>query len=80
MPGGNPKLDLSTIEEGENFAEDSGTLTMEVENMDIAKKYLEDKGIGTSEIVDLPNMVSFFNVKNTEGNRIQIVSEPRIKE
>ena len=38
LPGGNPKLGLNTIEESENFAEDSGTLTMEIENMDIAKK------------------------------------------
>ncbi|MHA1414511.1 MAG: VOC family protein [Promethearchaeota archaeon] len=79
LPGGKPKLGLNTIGEGENFAEDSGTLTIEVKNIENAKKYLEDKGISTSEIVDLPNMVSFFNMNDTKGNRIQIVSEPRIK-
>jgi len=79
LPGGNPKLGLNTFGESENFAEDSRTLTIEVKNIENAKKYLEDKGISTSEIVDLPNMVSFFNMNDTEGNRIQIVSEPRIK-
>ncbi len=80
LPGGNPKLGFNTVEEGESIAEDSGTLTIQVKNIDSAKKYLEEKGVNISEIVDLPNMDSFFNMKDTEGNRIQIVSEPRIRE
>jgi len=80
LPGGNPKLGFNTVKEGESIAEDSGTLTIQVKNIDTAKKYLEEKGVNISEIVDIPNMVSFFNMKDTEGNRIQIVSEPRIRE
>jgi hypothetical protein len=57
----------------------SGTLSMEVEELDSCKSYLESKGIETSEIIDVPNMISYFNVKDTEGNPIQFVAEPRVK-
>jgi len=57
----------------------SGTLSMEVEELDSCISYLESKGVETSEIIDVPNMISYFNVKDTEGNPIQFVTEPRVK-
>lgn len=80
LPGGTPRLGLNTIAEGDKVIPDSGTFTIEVQNIGPTKKYLEEKGIVTSEIIDIPNMVSYFNMTDSEGNRIQIVSEPRIKE
>ena len=32
---------------------------------------------GTTDIVDVPDMVSYFNLADSEGNRLQIVSDPR---
>ncbi len=80
LPGGTPRLGLNTIEQGEQISPDSGTFTIEVQNLEETKNYLEDQDIKTSEITDIPNMVSYFNTSDSEGNRIQIVSEPRVKE
>ena len=80
LPGGTPRLGLNTIGEGDKITPDSGTFTIAVGNLEETKKYLEDKGIVTTEITDIPNMVSYFNMTDSEGNRVQIVSEPRIQE
>jgi len=80
LPGGTPRLGLNTIVEGDKVTPDSGTFTIAVGNLEETKKYLEDKGIVTTEITDIPNMVSYFNMTDSEGNRVQIVSEPRIQE
>jgi len=80
LPGGAPRLGLNAVREGEEIRPDSGTLTIEVEDLEATKEYLEGKGIETTEIEDVPGMVSYFNMKDTEGNRLQIVSEPRVKE
>ena len=80
LPGGTPRLGLNTIEEGQKIEPDSATFTIEVKNLDETKKYLEEKEIETSDITDIPNMVSYFNMSDSEGNRLQIVSEPRLKE
>jgi predicted enzyme related to lactoylglutathione lyase len=55
-----------------------GTLTMDVNDLEATKEYLEGKGIETTEIVDIPDMVSYFNIEDSEGNRLQFVSDPRI--
>ena len=80
LPGGAPKLGLNTTREGEEIKPDSGTLTIEVEDLEGTKEYLEGKGIETTEIEDVPGMVSYFNMKDSEGNRLQIVSDPRVTE
>ena len=77
LPGGDPRLGLNLIEEGD-IAPDSGVFTIQVLNLEETKEYLEEKGIKTTNIVDIPNMVSFFDVTDSEGNRVQIVANPRI--
>ncbi len=72
LPGGASKLGLNAGGKG-------GTLTFDVEDLEATKAYLEGKGLETGEIVDVPDMVSYFNTRDTEGNRVQIVSEPRVK-
>ena len=52
---------------------------MDVEDLDACKSYFESKGIEASDITDIPNMVSYFNLKDPEGNPIQVVAEPRVK-
>lgn len=72
LPGGASKLGLNAGGKG-------GTLTFDVEDLEATKAYLEGKGLETEEIVDVPDMVSYFNTRDTEGNLLQIVSEPRVK-
>ncbi len=72
LPGGASRLGLNAGGKG-------GTLTFDVEDLEATKVYLEGKGLETGEIVDVPDMVSYFNTRDTEGNLLQIVSEPRVK-
>ncbi len=71
-PGGASRLGLNAGGKG-------GTLTFDVEDLEATKVYLEGKGLETGEIVDVPDMVSYFNTRDTEGNLLQIVSEPKVK-
>ena len=80
LPGDSPHLGLNSVEEGEEFDMDSGVFTIQVKNLEETKKFLEKNGIETSEITDIPDMVSYFNMTDPEGNRVQIVSDPRITE
>ena len=48
-------------------------------DLEATKSYLEGKGLETGEMTDVPDMVSYFNTVDSEGNRIQIVSDPRVK-
>ncbi|MHA2066441.1 MAG: VOC family protein, partial [Candidatus Thorarchaeota archaeon] len=57
----------------------SGLLTFVVEDLDVTKKYFESKGIESDDIVDVPDMVSYFNIKDYDDNPIQVVADPRVK-
>lgn len=78
LPAEGARLGINLIREGEH-RQGSGTLTMDVEDLDACKIYLESKGVDTSDITDIPDMVSYFNLKDSEGNPIQVVAEPRVK-
>jgi len=78
LPGGAPKLGLNLLEE--EFKPDAGMLMMEVEDIEGTKAYLDGKGVETSDYTDIPGIVTYFYMKDSEGNSIQIVSEPRVKE
>jgi len=72
LPGGSPRLGLNAGGEG-------GVLTFEVTDLEATKVYLEGKGLEATEVTDVPDMVSYFNTVDSEGNKLQIVSEPRVK-
>jgi predicted enzyme related to lactoylglutathione lyase len=78
LPVKGVKLGLNLKKEGE-ITPGSGILTFDVTDLDETKKYLESKQVKTTNIIDIPNMVSYFDMFDSEGNRIQIVSEPRVK-
>ncbi len=80
LPNKVARLGLNLVEEDHEYLPNSGVLTFDVPDLETTKKYLEDKGIETTDIVDLPKMVSYFNFKDSEGNSIQIISEPRIND
>ena len=66
------------LQEGE-IKKGSGLLTINVEDIAKTREYFEGKNLTPSDIVDIPDMVSYFNIEDTEGNPIQIVADPRIK-
>ncbi|TFF92274.1 VOC family protein [Candidatus Thorarchaeota archaeon] len=78
LPAKGAKLGINLITKGEH-RQGSGTLTLDVEDIESCKSYLEGKGVKTTEISDIPDMVSYFNMKDSEGNAIQIVADPRVK-
>ncbi len=41
--------------------------------------YLQNKNVKITEITDIPDLVSYFDMYDSEGNRIQIVAEPGTK-
>ena len=78
LPAEGARLGINLIRDGEH-RQGSGTLTMDVEDLAACQTYLGEKGIETTEIIDIPNMVSYFNLKDPEGNPIQVVADPRVK-
>ena len=78
LPGGAPRLGLNHLAEG--FRPDAGMLMLEVGDIEGTKAYLEGRGVETSEYTDIPGIVTYFYIKDSEGNTIQVVSEPRVEE
>jgi predicted enzyme related to lactoylglutathione lyase len=79
LPGTGSWLGLNALGEGEVADPNWGKLTMEVEDLEAAKAYLKGKGVETTDIVDVPRMVSYFGIEDSEGNKLQIVSDPRVE-
>jgi predicted enzyme related to lactoylglutathione lyase len=77
LPIEGARLGLNLQREGE-LKRGSGTLTLVVEDLEVTKEYLEGKELEATDIVDIPDMVSYFNTFDSEGNPIQVVSGPRI--
>jgi len=67
---------------GLNLTEDeiqpsSTVFLMSIEDCDPAKEYLDSKGVKTTDIRDLPGLVSLFEFYDSEGNIISIAGKPR---
>ena len=78
LPYKGAKLGLNIQKEGE-ITQGSGVIVLEVTDIEKAKNYLDERKVKTTDIVDVPDMVSYFNFYDPEGNRLQIVSDPRVK-
>ncbi len=66
------------IDSEAKITQGSGVLTLNMVDLDKTKKYFDKKGIETTDIVDIPDMVSYFNIDDPDGNRIQIIADPRV--
>lgn len=55
------------------------SLIIEVTDIDKLKEKLTTRHISASEITDVPNMLSFMTVKDSDGNSIMFISDPRQK-
>ena len=78
------ELPIKKIKLGLNYNKDkevkpgSTTLGINVEDIDATKKYLDSKAVYTTKIRDLPDLISIFDMKDSEGNIIQFIGKPRI--
>ncbi len=80
LPVKGTRLGLNLLPEGSKLVSGSGVLSFEVTDLEKAKSVLENKGVPSDEIIDIPELVSYFNAVDSEGNKIQFVEEPRIKD
>jgi len=78
LPITGARLGLNYKREGD-IKRGSGTLTLVVDDLVVTKEYLRSKDIDSDDIVDIPDMVSYFNFEDSESNPIQVVSDPRVK-
>jgi catechol 2,3-dioxygenase-like lactoylglutathione lyase family enzyme len=78
LPVSGARVGLNFQREGE-IKHGSGTLTFVVEDLVVTKKYFESKSIESDDIVDIPDMISYFNIKDYDDNPIQVVADPRVK-
>ncbi|MFX1367061.1 MAG: VOC family protein [Promethearchaeota archaeon] len=78
LPITGARLGLNYQREGE-IRRGSGVLTLVVDDLEVTRKYLSSKKVESDDIVDIPDMVSYFNFHDSEGNPIQVVSDPRVK-
>jgi predicted enzyme related to lactoylglutathione lyase len=78
LPVKGAKIGLNLLTEGK-IKHGSAKLTLDVTDIEKMKDYLTSKGVKSDDITDIPDMVSYFNIKDPDGNPIQIVSEPRVK-
>lgn len=77
---GSSSVGLNTRNPEEKKQPSWGILTIEVENIEETHAYFTKIGLNPSKIIDLPQMVSYFNIKDPEENTVQIVADPRINE
>ena len=73
------KLGLNLLPPEAELVPGSGVLTFELTDLEKGKEMLESKNVKTDEIIDIPEMVSYFNAQDSEGNKIQFVGEPRLQ-
>ena len=57
----------------------SNSLVLSVNNLDKLFDTLKKKNANPSDIIDVPNMISFTTIKDPDQNSIMFVGEPRIK-
>jgi len=78
LPMEGAKLGLNIQKEGK-IEQGSGVVVLEVHDLDKTKNYFDSKNVKTTDIIDIPDMVSYFNIYDIDGNRLQAVSDPRVK-
>ena len=54
-------------------------LVISVSNLDKFREILTSNHIESTEIKDVPNVLSFLTVKDSDGNKITLLADPRVK-
>ncbi|MFQ5980664.1 MAG: VOC family protein [Candidatus Heimdallarchaeota archaeon] len=78
LPFDGARLGLGLLREGE-VKQGSGQLCFNVQDLEGTKKHIEGKGVQTTDIQDIPDMISMFEMIDPFGHQILFVGEPRVK-
>ena len=79
LPVEGTRIGLLRTDEGLTNKNPADSLNISVLDLEEVKKILDEKGVETSEIIDVPDMISMFDIKDPEGNKITFLGLPRIK-
>lgn len=79
LPIKGTKLGLSLVQDKSKFKPGRNCLVLTVDDLEKVKNYLDENNVETTNIVDLTDLVSFFDVFDPDKNRIEFISDPRIK-
>lgn len=69
------KIGLSLPQDGNVVV--SNVVNLHVSDLEKAKSALDGKGVTTGDMIDFPNMISMFSIKDPTGNTITFISAPR---
>jgi len=69
------KIGLSLPQDGNVVV--SNVVNLHVSDLEKAKSALDSKGVSTGEMIDFPNMISMFAIKDPTGNTITFIGAPR---
>ena len=78
LPAPRTRFGISQVRDQESFSPIT-SLNLSVKDLEGTKKYIESNSIKTEDIVDLPGMISMFNMYDPDGNIITFLAEPRVK-
>jgi predicted enzyme related to lactoylglutathione lyase len=70
-------LSLHRKDQGEFVTANS--LNISIKDIEKTKSLLDSRGIKTSEIVDMPDMISMITIADPDENKIHFIAPPRIK-
>ena len=74
-----PNVMLGLNRTTEKLTQGSTSLNFNVNNVDETDNILKSKGVHVDDIQEIPNMVSIFKCKDSEGNDLFFAGQPRIK-
>ncbi|MHA2364826.1 MAG: VOC family protein [Candidatus Hodarchaeales archaeon] len=77
LPVTGSRLGLNLVRKGE--IPKSTSLGIVVTDLDKVFSLLKDKNAKPTDIQDIPDMVSTFEINDTEGNEITLIGNPRVK-
>lgn len=51
-------------------------MTFDVYDLEVSKGYFAAKRVDMSQVFEVSKIISYYKITDTEGNKIQIVSDP----
>ncbi len=57
----------------------SNSLNISIKDVEKAKATLDSRGVTTSDIMDMPDMISMITVTDPDENKVHLIAPPRIK-
>jgi hypothetical protein len=72
-------LGLSQYQENQGEFVPANSLNVSIKDVEKVKSTLESRGITTSEIFDIPDMISMITITDPDENKVHFIAPPRVK-